>query len=55
MINSQLDIFDLKRLQIPQSKHELVEGGESNCKQQFRVHNWQLSHRLTVIPLPPSD
>lgn len=31
MINSQLDIFDLKRLQIPQNKHELVEGGKATA------------------------
>lgn len=40
MINSQLDIFDLKRLQIPKSKHELVEGGK---QQQAAIPSSQLA------------
>lgn len=40
MINSQLDIFDLKRLQIPKSKQELVEAGK---KQQAAVPSSQLA------------
>lgn len=45
MINSQLDIFDLKRLQIPKSKQELVEAGK---QQQAAVPSSQLANFTPV-------